>query len=204
MATLHTVTRCIVLDLGQVLASPADQYTAPAEFLGVDPQLFAEHYWTDRRAYDSGLDNAAYWEPFLDRLGVLPTDTVIEQLALTDARLWTELRPTALELLRTVRGWDLPLVLLSNAPRPLGRAVRRADWAQLFDHIVISAELGITKPDPAIYATVTAAVGVDAGEIAFIDDRAANVEAARDCGWQAHLWVDDADSLAWLRAVCGR
>ena len=23
-------------------------------------------------------------------------------------------------------------------------------------------------------------------------------------GWQAHLWVDDADSLEWLTEICGR
>ena len=41
-------------------------------------------------------------------------------------------------------------------------------------------------------------------EIAFIDDRMPNVDGAAALGWQAHLWVDDADSLAWLAEVCGR
>ena len=48
--------RYVVLDLGQVLASPADLYSAPAKLLGVDPSALDERYWADRRAYDTGID----------------------------------------------------------------------------------------------------------------------------------------------------
>ena len=35
-------------------------------------------------------------------------------------------------------------------------------------------------------------------EIAFVDDRLPNVEAAAELGWQAHHWVSDADTRVWL------
>ncbi len=102
-----------------------------------------------------------------------------------------------------VQGWNVQTALLSNAPIVLGKAIRRTAWAAAFDFIFISAELGVTKPDPVVYDMVTAELGADPGEIAFIDDREPNVDAAAAAGWNAHLWVDDADSLAWLRAVTG-
>ncbi len=41
------------------------------------------------------------------------------------------------------------------------------------------------KPDPRIYAAAEAAAGVAPSRILFLDDRAENVQAAIDRGWQA-------------------
>lgn len=196
--------RYVVLDLGQVLASPSDLFRAPADLLGVDADALAGLYWTDRRDYDTGGPSVNYWGPILDALGVSVTEPLVAQLAGLDADLWTELRPSALELVRTVHSWGVPLAILSNAPHEMGPAVRASAWVALFERVFISAEMGLTKPDPAIYAEVTAALGVAPGEIAFIDDRAPNSDAAAAFGWQSHLWIDDSDSLAWLRGVCVR
>ena len=58
--------------------------------------------------------------------------------------------------------------------------------------------MGVTKPDPAVYFRVQEVVDLEPAELAFIDDRPANVYGARQAGWEAHLFVDDADTRAWL------
>lgn len=61
--------------------------------------------------------------------------------------------------------------------------------APIFDHlsdIVVSGREKLVKPDPAIYALAQQRFGLDAGHAIFIDDNAANVEAARAAGWHAH------------------
>lgn len=196
--------RFVVFDLGQVLASPADLYRAPAALLGVEPAAYQAVYWTDRRAYDTGGSADGYWRPILGGLGVTPTAELVDRLDAMDAAMWVDVRPSALEVVDTVRGWGLGTALLSNAPLTLGVAVRGAAWVGLFQRVFVSAELGMTKPDPAIFGIVTEQLGVEPGEIAFIDDRAPNVAAAADFGWHAHEWVDDADSLTWLQQVSGR
>ena len=196
--------RAVVLDLGGVLASPDDIYSTPAALLDVEPDAYEALYWRDRVAYDRGGSRVEYWKPMMRELGVTATGELITQAACLDAEIWTDLRPTALGLLEEVAGWDLPLALLTNAPLALGRAIRDADWYGLVDHLFVSAELGMVKPEPAIYTHVTAALAVDPAQIAFIDDRPANVAAGRAAGWSAHQWVDDADSLAWLAALTGR
>ena len=71
----------------------------------------------------------------------------------------------------------------------------------------MSAEVGIIKPDPEIYARHARDFDLDPQAIFFVDDSPANVEGARDAGWQAVLFTDAErlrDDLAALRpAVTG-
>lgn len=67
--------------------------------------------------------------------------------------------------------------------------------------LVFSGELGIAKPDDAIYAAVTAALDVDASEVVFFDDRQVNVDAARRAGWDAHLWTSGETVRDTLRTM---
>ncbi len=192
----------IALDLGGVLSWPPDLFTAPAALLGVDPAAYEAAYWMGRVALDSGLPLAEYWGPLLTSVGVKPTEELIDHLAHYDMALWTRFRPSARELLETVAQWPQRLVILSNAPATLRPAAEASDWRPLIERLFISGELGMVKPDPQIYAAIQDELGVAPDRIAFIDDREPNVTGAADAGWQAHLWVDDADSLAWLREVC--
>jgi putative hydrolase of the HAD superfamily len=196
--------RCVVFDLGTVLSSPPDLYRAPAALLEVDPGAYEALYWRYRPAYDAGGSRVEYWQPILEELGLQPTGELITELADLDVRLWMEIRPGALDLLQTVDQWPVRTAILSNAPFAFAHAMRDARWAPFIDRVFISAEIGLTKPDPAIFAATNDELGVAPDEVAFIDDRRPNVEAAQAFGWNSHLWVDDTDSLAWLTAVCGR
>ena len=62
---------------------------------------------------------------------------------------------------------------------------------QRFDALHYSAELGAVKPQPEFYAVIEARTGLTAGELAFIDDKAVNVEAARERGWRAEVWTGE-------------
>ncbi|MCA0296585.1 MAG: HAD family phosphatase [Actinobacteria bacterium] len=194
--------RFVVFDLGQVLSSPPDLYRTPARLMGVDPDAYEALYWEHRRDYDAGGSRVEYWQPILESLEVPPTGALISQLATLDADLWLEPRAEALDLVNGVYAWGVRTALLSNAPLVMGKLIRHTEWAGLFDRMFISAELGLVKPDPEVFRVVTDELEVRPDEIAFIDDREPNVVAARELGWRAHLWVDDADSRAWLESVC--
>lgn len=76
--------------------------------------------------------------------------------------------------------------------------------APIFDHfrdIIVSGRERIVKPDPAIYALARARFGLGDGEALFVDDNAANVEAARAAGWHAHLFGDAGALRAEMRAL---
>ncbi len=57
-----------------------------------------------------------------------------------------------------------------------------------FDALHYSAELGSAKPDERFYLRVEEKTGFRPDEILFIDDKQANVDAARRRGWTAHVW----------------
>lgn len=56
------------------------------------------------------------------------------------------------------------------------------------DGIHYAAALGCLKPSPEFYTAVEARSGFAPSEILFIDDKLANVEAARRAGWTAAEW----------------
>jgi len=90
-----------------------------------------------------------------------------------------------IDFIRGLRG-EFTTVLLSNAWDNL-RHLLREFWKidGLFDHIFISAELELAKPDPAIYKHVIDKLGQDPSELLFIDDFSENIEAAREAGINA-------------------
>lgn len=63
------------------------------------------------------------------------------------------------------------------------------DFRSSFDGMHYAAELGCSKPDPTFYAGVEGRTGFEPHDIFFIDDRAANVDAALARGWRAALWT---------------
>ena len=56
------------------------------------------------------------------------------------------------------------------------------------ERIFISADMRRIKPDPMIYYMLCESCGIDPSECLFIDDQAANVEAARNMGMKAVLF----------------
>ena len=89
--------------------------------------------------------------------------------------------------------------LLSNAwddLRPLLTSLW--DIEKAFDHVFISAEMGLAKPDPAIYQEVRKRLDQDPSELIFVDDFIENVTAARESGWHAIHFQDPEGALTEL------
>jgi len=105
---------------------------------------------------------------------------------------------------RRVRERGLRTALVTNNAREF-----RAGWrallplAELFDAVIDSSEVGIRKPDPAIFALALRELGGIAPEHAvFLDDFHGNVAAARRLGMHGVLVEDDpASALAELERL---
>ena len=101
------------------------------------------------------------------------------------ARFWSEIfspiEPMVVlaESLKT----RLPRVILSNTnPLHIDYIMKHYPWINDFDAQVLSYEVGLLKPDAAIYDLTLRKCGLQAPRVVFIDDLAANVEAARRVG----------------------
>lgn len=82
-----------------------------------------------------------------------------------------------------------PLCLLSNTSEAHIRFVEtKYDFMSIFRKRLYSYELGMLKPDPAIYHRTIEEMEADKFETLLIDDREENVVAASKLGWQTiHL-----------------
>lgn len=189
----------VVFDLGMVLSNPPQLLDVVGEALGAEPEALDAVYWNDRAAYDSGTSAAEHWGAIAGALQLELTDEQLEGVARADALAWMELRPDARALLRDCQANGYRVAILTNSPRIMEQAIADAEWSADVDHVFVSAVLGVAKPDPRLYQHVTTVLGVEAHTIAFVDDKQDNVDGARNIGWEAHLWRDDADTRAWLQ-----
>jgi FMN phosphatase YigB (HAD superfamily) len=62
-----------------------------------------------------------------------------------------------------------------------------------------SHEMGVRKPDEAIYRHVEQVAQVTGRQILFFDDSLENIEGAKRCGWRAHQVMDRVDPVREMR-----
>jgi putative hydrolase of the HAD superfamily len=92
--------------------------------------------------------------------------------------------------------------VISNA-WPEARHWLENKWraADAFDYIVISAEVGVKKPDPRIFHLALDGLGVTPKESVFIDDFAENVKAASEIGMHTILFRNPEQTISELRQL---
>jgi epoxide hydrolase-like predicted phosphatase len=76
-------------------------------------------------------------------------------------------------------------------------------FIQYFDGVIISAEVGLMKPDPQIYRLAAESVGVAATEALFVDDFRENIAAARAVGMQTIHFTDPEIARQQLAKITG-
>ena len=80
----------------------------------------------------------------------------------------------------------------------------RSQLEALFDTWVISGEVGVRKPDPAIYALAVERIGLAAEACVFVDDLPGNLKPARALGMATVVHRGDADAtLAEVSGLLG-
>lgn len=93
------------------------------------------------------------------------------------------------EIVRRV-GTSVPLGLLTNTnPVHFEYCLQMFPVLQTVPTHFLSYQLKALKPEPEIFARVTAKIPFPPGEILYIDDLAENVEAARNTGLMVHQFV---------------
>jgi len=188
--------RAVVFDYGMVLTAGQDM-EAHAELLhitGLSLEQFEPLYWADRHAYDEGkLSGITFWQKFIRDagLGHRLNQADVEILNQIDARVWTTQNPAMLAWQQALKERGLLTAILSNmGDNVLENIEREFDWIHRFDVLIWSYQLGIAKPDPAIYHAVLSKLGTAPAETLFIDDKQVNIEAAQALGMKAILFSD--------------
>lgn len=91
-----------------------------------------------------------------------------------------------LERLRA--GSRVTLGLLSNANRGWTERFRARGIADLFDDLVVSADVGLAKPDPAVFRLAADRLGVAPEACLMIDDQPQHLPGAAAAGMRTQLF----------------
>jgi glucose-1-phosphatase len=181
--TIHAV----IFDFGGVLLRTEDPYPRQqlASRLGIPmAQLYQQIFDSEsaRQATVGKISAEAHWEAVRQALGI--GEDAYKQVR---DEFWAGDRLDE-ELIGYLRGLKsrYKTALLSNAWDDL-RSVIQRNWAisDVFDEMIISAEVGIAKPDARIYRIAVDRLGVAPQEAVFVDDFIDNIASARAFGLQA-------------------
>jgi epoxide hydrolase-like predicted phosphatase len=105
-----------------------------------------------------------------------------------------------LALFRNLKTSGVPTGLLSNS---WGGGYPSELFPDMFDAVVISAEVGMRKPEPRIFQHVAELLGLPPQECVFIDDIQANITAAEQIGFTGVLHNAAADTARQVADLLG-
>ncbi len=185
----------VVFDFGGVLISPiTDPLARIAQRHGVTlPQLFGvllgphdrsteDHPW--HRAERGELAVAeimGHLAPWAAAAGMTLAGDEIDAILQAEFHI----RTAVVDALAALHEAGYRTGLLTNSFREFRAFIEtRVDFS-LFDVVVDSSEVGLRKPDPAIYELTTARLGCAPAEVLYLDDFIGNVDGARLAGWNA-------------------
>ncbi len=195
--------KAIITDYGGVLVKMVDE--APrhrlAEKVGMPLSDIYHLVFDSTSSIQASLGEITYdqhWENVRDGMGLPPAELqdFIDRFWSAD-RLNTEL----VDYLRSRRS-RFRIGLLSNAADDLrSKLIDLWKIADLFDHMVISAEVHQAKPDARIYRLACARLDVQPGEAIFIDDMPENVEGARLAGLHPIQYRSNEQLIAEIKKI---
>ena len=175
--------RTIFIDFGGVIVRTEDKEPRrlQAEKLGLtsrDLEKIIFESESSQRASTGEITEDDHWQAVAESLAV--TRAEVDKIT---AEFFSGDRAdiSLIDFLRSLRP-ERKVCLISNAWSGLRTFVTRQKLDDVFDAMVISAEVGLIKPDPRIYRLALAKLGARPEESVFIDDVPANVDAARSAG----------------------
>lgn len=99
------------------------------------------------------------------------------------------------ELRRVVK-----VAIFTNATNKVLLDLGKLSLISEVDAILYSSDLGFSKPSPESFHETLRRLGVRANEVVFVDDTAANVDAASAVGIVSHLYTSPSALAVFLRA----
>lgn len=190
--------RAVIFDYGGVIVQMMDETPRQqlADRLGIDLDSFYHHIFESESARLGSrgeITFARHWGYVCAQLGV-PAG---EEAAALEAFLAADgVNHDLMSWIRLLKQ-RFKTGVLSNAWDNLrGLLVDRWQVAEEFDDLVISAEVGLVKPDRRIYELAVKRMGVLPEEAVFFDDLIDNVSGAQAAGLHAFQYKN-LDQAQW-------
>jgi epoxide hydrolase-like predicted phosphatase len=203
--------KALVVDFGGVLTTPLqDSFVAFAEVLGIELQdlvrVALKAYTGDEDPLvvsfeTGGISEEEFSRQFAQRLteqtGVQVDAERLVQRMFGGMRL----EEGMFDAVESAKRHGFKTALLSNSWGLSGYPRERL--SAIMDVVVISAEVGMRKPDPAIFTFTTDKLGLAPEACVFVDDHPGHLKAAQEAGMATVLHRTPAQTIPELETLLG-
>ena len=183
----------VLLDFGGVIAEEGFKQglTAVARANGVDEGAFVQTAFDI--IYSTGYvlgkaPESAFWDALKRETGVRGDDASLRNEIFSRFIL----RDWMIDLVNKLKANGIKVGILSDQTELLEELDKKYDFFRLFNYVFSSYRLGKGKRDPSLFDDVARAVNVEPDRILFIDDDPGHVNRARQKGWKAMLYIEQA------------
>jgi len=207
----------VIFDLGGVIMANGGPRDFTRRYPDHDPAVVAEivmgphHLDTDHqwhrveRGEITFAECRAITKEKMDAAGIVASAPAEQPTSGSTPAFNFQLNKDMVAFIHDLKSAGIPIGILTNNVKefrewwwPL------MDFAAIFDTIVDSHEVGMRKPNPAIYQLTMDRLGATATRTAFLDDLEANVEAANALGMHGiHVEEDSSGAISRARALTG-
>lgn len=173
-----------IFDVGGVLISWDGRYLTDdiKNTLKISDEQFTTHWSRLVSRFDTGqISEDEFWQEFIKATG---TNEALPDTPLFLREFKKRYHPNK-EVLKVVRELDekgMKLAVLSNTITSHTAFLQEQGIYSSFPITVFSQEVGLAKPDPAIYELTLHKLKLQPEQAFFVDDRPENIETARNLG----------------------
>jgi len=190
-AMQETDKRVIVFDFGGVIAQA--NTVQMSDFLTNSFHVNKEELSNALRQMQSfvtsGGSEEQFWQQYAISKNIVLPSNWFEQFGAVIKRSITAI-PETLALVKALQSQGYQTSMLSDVTQYQAEIIRKMGYYDLFTTVLLSYKIGVKKPNPEAFKILLQRLQLPASSVIFIDDRNENVEAAKNQGIDAILFIN--------------
>jgi len=194
--------KAIGFDYGGVIAGiPGTEFNKRVtDLLGVEPKTFQDVYFEFNHLMNNNiLSWQDFWKKVTEELGVF--DKYKDLIKFIEELPRREINDKIVDLADKLRVGGYKVGLLSNNDIAAANRFRETGLTHHFDVVVVSAEVGYSKPHPKAFEIFLERLGVVANELVYVDDTEKSLTTAEEIGFRPILFTNYESLLHDLKSL---
>lgn len=186
------MVRAIIFDCGGVLHTSTDKYLArdiSKTFQISEAQFHHACHKFIPLLQVGKITEKIFWKKFITDTGsncCIPLKSLWEKEYLTKFKK----NEGVLNLAQDLKDYGYKIAVLSNTIKAHAEINKKKGLYDLFNYVILSNEVGLSKPDPKMFYFALNKLQTKAEETLFIDDKFSNIEAAQKIGFKTILFIN--------------
>ncbi|MDP2946922.1 MAG: HAD-IA family hydrolase [Nanoarchaeota archaeon] len=178
---------------GVVFGDPGSVFSNDvANLAGVTLAEYKRVYFNHNHLINKeGTSLKDFWAIVLKDLGV--SDKLLDVLNYIKNKPKGKINEGVVDIIVKLKNTGLKLGLVSNETLEGGEKIRQMDVAKYFDVILISAEVGLMKPQKEMFELLINKLSINPGELIFVDDAEKSLVGATEIGFTPLLYTNPLD-----------